>query len=155
MQLFPPRAPSWSPKRCFRTPQAKYTVNYRDFSRGPRGRSEVGRRQGGAAPITFGYHRRPPARTGCVAGARIWHPPTSCPGHDGSLPQWQFFCHRPTGPSGGLPLLFFVQGHPSRLLSRLAVILSAFTSNLHSFFQDIFSYVPWTSMDFFILTSSH
>ena len=67
MPIFPPRAPSWSPKprknrgfvtsprwnplapkglkhrkkRCFLTPQATNTVNYRSFSRGG-----VGRRQG-------------------------------------------------------------------------------------------------------------
>ena len=75
MPIFPPRAPSWSPKpnrgfvtsprwnpfalkalkhrkkRCFLTPQAQNTVNCVGFSRH------------GAAPITFGYHRRPPART--------------------------------------------------------------------------------------------
>ena len=69
MPFFPPRASSWSPKQrkdrrfltsprwnpllpkgpkhrkkwCFWTPQAKYTVNYRDFSRGEH---RVGRRQG-------------------------------------------------------------------------------------------------------------
>ena len=86
MPFFPPRAPSWSPKprkkqsfltlppkgpkhckkRCFLTPQAKDTVNYRSFSRPGvvwgcvGGGSAAG---GGAAPITFGHHRRPPART--------------------------------------------------------------------------------------------
>ena len=88
MQFFPPRAPSWSPKprknRCFltsprwnplppkgpkhrkknddfSTPQAKYTVNYSDFSGS--GVVWVWTRGGSAAPITFGYYRRPPART--------------------------------------------------------------------------------------------
>ena len=53
----------------FLTPQAKNTVNYRAFSRGEstRGEPGVGGRQGRRASITFGYHRRPPARTRAAA----------------------------------------------------------------------------------------
>ena len=86
MPIFPPRAPSWSPKprknrgfvtsprwnplppkgpkhrkkRCFSTSRAQNTVNYRNFSwHGVRPAwTGVGRRHGRRASITFGYHRR-------------------------------------------------------------------------------------------------
>ena len=57
------RARSTAKNDVFLTPQAKYTVNYRDFSGsgGP----------GSAAGPAARYHRRPPARTRAVAGVRI------------------------------------------------------------------------------------
>ena len=98
MPFFPSRAPSWSSKprknRCFSTsprwnslpprgpkhrkktkfltPQAKYTVNYRDFSWPGVVQGWVGGRAGSPYNLWV-YHRRPPARTraGLVAGARI------------------------------------------------------------------------------------
>ena len=36
----------------------------------PQGHPKLGRRLGGRASITFGYHRRPPARTRAVAVGR-------------------------------------------------------------------------------------
>ena len=106
MPFFPPRAPSWSPKprkkqsfltlppkgpkhckkRCFLTPQAKDTVNYRSFSRPGVvwGCVGGGSAAGGAVPITFGYHRRPPTRTraGLVYASRPCRRPT---------PEFSFF----------------------------------------------------------------
>ena len=61
----PLKGPKHRKKRCVLTPQAKYAVNYRGFSGsgvGP-GWAGGGSAAGGAAPITFGYYRRPPART--------------------------------------------------------------------------------------------
>ena len=55
----PPRGPKPCKKRCFWTPGAKYTVNYRDSCR--HAHPTAGRRQGRQASVTFGYHRRPPA----------------------------------------------------------------------------------------------
>ena len=57
----PPKGPKHRKKNEFSTPQAKYTVNYSDFSGS--GVVWVWTRGGLAAPITFGYYRRPPART--------------------------------------------------------------------------------------------
>ena len=91
MQFFPPRTPSWSPKlrknRCFLTSPRWNPLP----PKGPKHRKKTmflntaskihrklqglqstrsglwvnrdGSAAGGAAPITFGYHRRPPART--------------------------------------------------------------------------------------------
>ena len=52
----------------FWTPHAEYTVNYNDNRGAESGRA--GRRQGRPAYITFGYHRRPPARTRAAARGR-------------------------------------------------------------------------------------
>ena len=69
----PPKGPKHRKTRCFLTPHAQHTVNYRDFSR----HGVVWGWFGGgwaavpAAPITFGYHRGG-KDTGSVAGARIY-----------------------------------------------------------------------------------